>query len=284
MKNLRLILGLLCIGLLFFSSCHDRELDMTVLNSTLYEGVAFDAVEAEDAWNVTVVQDDQKTGVELEYSTFLEEYLQVVKEGTTLKIGLTQHLNLPAATIHNATVYVRSLKRIDLEEAAVLTLDGNFTGDLLQVEMSDASVLREGQFLGDLDLRMSNAAVVVDFIHEGARSTLELEDASVFKGSLNVSGLLTMTVKEASRLTEYWGEIHTVEAIVSDASYLNMASSWINRMSIEVSDASEATVNVVASLEGVVADASKLYYSGNPILNVDCDETSIFQQVDYPNP
>lgn len=274
MKNLRLFLGLLCIGLLFFSSCHDRELDMTVLNSTLYEGVAFDAVEAEDAWNVTVLQDDQKTGVELEYSTFLEEYLQVVKEGTTLKIGLTQHLNLPAATIHNATVYVRSLKRIDLEEAAVLTLDGNFTGDLLQVEMSDASVLREGQFLGDLDLRMSNAAVVVDFIHEGARSTLDLEDASVFKGSLTATERLSITVKEASRLTTYGGASPQADILVEEAGSLNMVQTSVEAMTMQVNHASEAYVNVSRILEGAVREGSTVFYQGNPTLAVNCDNSS----------
>ena len=106
----------------------------------------------------------------------------------------------------------------------------------------------------------------------------------MFKGSLNASRLLTLTVMDASRLTEYWGEINQVEAVVSDASYLNMATSWINKMYIEVDDASEATVNVVESLEGTVHDASKLYYSGNPTLNVDCDETSTLQQVEFPNP
>ena len=257
---------------------------MTVRQKTLYEGAEFNEIVAKDAWNIIVLQDAEHSYVELEYSAFLEDYLQVQLDGVALSIGFTRHLNFPSNTVMNATIHTPTVHKLNFSDAVFAALDNlNLENDLF-MELKDASSCRGGRFKGDAIIKLSDASTCAELYIEGRDCTVELEDASVFKGSLNVSRLLTLTVKDASRLTEYWGEIDQVEATVSDASDLNMATSRINRMQIEVSDASEATVNVVQSLEGVVADASKLYYSGDPVLNVDCDETSIFQHVEYPNP
>ena len=57
---------------LTLASCK-KDLDMTLLEKQLYEEVTFDAIIVEDAWEVTVIQDDVKRGVVVEYSAFLEE-------------------------------------------------------------------------------------------------------------------------------------------------------------------------------------------------------------------
>lgn len=281
MKRITLI-GII-IGLMMFSGCRDKDLDMTLRQQTLFENAVIDEITASDAWCVTIIQ-DENTFVELEYSAFLEEYLKVQLNETELHIGFTRSLVLPNNTVKNVTVHTPTVHKLDFSDAVFAALDNlNLETDLV-MELEDAASCRGGHFKGNAILKLSEASTCVEVYIEGEDCTVELKDASVFKGSLNVSGLLTLTVKDASRLTEYWGEINTAEAIVSSASYLNMATSWINRMSIEVNEASEATVNVTESLEGVVYDASKLYYSGNPTLNVDRDETSILQHVDYPTP
>lgn len=256
---------------------------MTLVQSTLYEGVTIDEIIAEDAWCVIVIQ-DENTYVELEYSAFLEDYLKVVMDGSALHIGFSRSLNLPNNTVMNVTVHTPTVHKLSFSDAVFAALDNlNIENDIF-LELDDASSCRGGHFNGDALIKLNGSSTCAELYYEGRDCTVELKDASVFKGSLNVSRLLTLTVTEASRLTDYWGVIDHAEAIVSDASNLNMATSWINRMSIEVSAASEATVNVIESLEGVVQDASKLYYSGNPTLNVDCDDSSIIEQVDYPNP
>ena len=272
------------IGLLLFTSCHEKDLDMTVRQKTLYEGAEFNEIVAKDAWNIIVLQDAEHSYVELEYSAFLEDYLKVQLDGSSLFIGFTRHLYFPSNTVMNATIHTPSVSKLSFSDAVFAALDNLNLETDLTLELEDASSCRGGHFKGDAIIKLSDASTCVELYVEGTICKVELSDASVFKGSLNVSGDLTMTVDDASRFTDYWGEINHAEVEVSDASYLNMATSWINRMYIEVSDASEATVNVVESLEGTVHDASKLYYSGNPILNVDCDETSILQQVEYPNP
>lgn len=257
---------------------------MTVRQKTLYEGLEFNEITATDAWCVSVIQDAEHSYVELEYSAFLEDYMKVQLNGNSLFIGFTRYLNLPNNTVMNATIHTPTVHKLNFSDAVFAALDNLNLETDLTLELEDAASCRGGHFNGNADIKLSEASTCVELYIEGTNCTVELEDASVFKGCLNVSGDLTMNIEDASRFTDYWGEINHAEVKVSDASYLNMATSWINRMYIEVSDASEATVNVVESLEGKVHDASKLYYSGNPTLNVDCDETSILQHVEYPNP
>ena len=271
------------IGLLLFASCRDKELDMTVMEKTLYEGAEITEITAKDAWTVVIIQDDNSF-VELEYSAFLEDYFQVLMDGSELKIGLSRKLNLPSGTVMNATIHTPSVSKLSFSDAVFAALDNLNLETDLTLELEDASSCRGGHFKGNANLKLSDASTCVELYLEGTNCSVELSDASVFKGCLNFSGNLTMDIEDASRFTDYWGEINYAQVEVSDASYLNMATSWINRMYIEVSDASEATVNVVETLEGSVRDASKLYYSGNPVLNVSCDETSTLQQVEYPNP
>ena len=277
------LLVLVISGMLMLTGCREKDLDMTVMQKTLYEGAEINEITAQDAWCVTVIE-DENTFVELEYSAYLDDYLKVRLEGSSLFIGFTHHLNFPGNTVMNATIHTPTVHKLSFSDAVFALLENLNLETSLYLELEDAASCRGGHFKGDAIIKLSDASTCADLYIEGRDCTMELDDASVFKGGLNVSRLLTLTVKDASRLTEYRGEINDVEAIVSDASYLNMSTSWINRMSIEVSDASEATVNVVESLEGVVSDASKLYYSGNPTLNVDCDNSSILQQVEYPNP
>lgn len=277
------ILYLLIGVLIALTSCRDKDLDMTLLEKTLFENAEINEITASDAWCITVIQ-DENTFVELEYSAFLEDYLKLQLEGSSLSIGFTRHLFFPSNTVMNATVHTPMVRKLSFSDAVFAALDNLQLETDLVLELEDASSCRGGHFKGDADLKLTDASKCVELFLEGTNCTVELQDASVLKGCLNVSGDLTMTVKDASRMTEYGGEINNAVVEVSDASSLNMATSWINRMFIEVSDASEATVNVTESLEGKVQDASKLYYSGNPTLNVVCDDSSLLEPVDYPNP
>ena len=254
------------IGLMLFSSCRDKDLDMTVLHKTLFDGAAITEITAEDAWNVTIVQDAEKSFVELEYSAFLEEYLRVVKEGPELKIGFSRYLNLPANTVKNAIVHTASVQKLDFSEAVTALLVGDFPAAMLEMELDDAVTCKGGSFGGVANLKLNDASTMVDFCFNGLFCSLELDDASVFKG-----------------LTTYGGT--TPEAIVGvrDASHLNMVKTAVTNMHINVSEASEACVNVSGTLSGTVTGVSKLFYQGNPIINVDCDDLSTFEPLSTSN-
>lgn len=285
MINRHLFLWVVLVGMLLFPGCREKDLDMTLMQKTLYEGVELNDITAEDAWCVIIVYDAEKSYLEMEYSAFLEDYILVKQEGTSVRIGFNRSLYyLPSNTVKNITIHTPSLKRIHFEDAVSAALEGKFPETEFTMELEDASKCRGGQIFGSAEIKMSDASTCVEFSFDGTNCMVELKDASVFKGSLNVSGDLTMTIKDASRLTEYWGEINHATVEVSDASNLNMATSWIKRMHITVKSASEATVNVEEVLEGSVRGASKLYYSGDPIVNVDCDESSTIVEVEYPDP
>ncbi|MBQ5958805.1 MAG: DUF2807 domain-containing protein [Bacteroidales bacterium] len=273
-----------CLGLLVLASCRDKDLDMTLRQTVLYEGLEYDEITAEDAWCVTVLQDAEKSYVELEYSAFLEDYLDVNLTGTKLSIGLDKKYNLPNNTVINATVHTPMVRTLNFSDAAFAALDNLNMETALTLELDGAASCRGGHFQGAADIKLSDASTCVEFYFDGTDCQLELADASIFKGCLNVSGDLHLDIHDASYMTEYSGEINHAVAKVSENSHLNMATSWINRMHIDINALSEATVNVVESLEGSVSEVSRLYYSGNPTLNVDCDETSILQAVEYPNP
>lgn len=268
---------LIFLGLMWFSSCRDKELDMTVMHQTLYEDAVITAITAEDAWNVTVVQDDDRSFVELEYSAFLEEYLQVRMDGQELRIGFSNHLNLPGNTVMNATIHTASVQKLCFAEAVTAVLEGDFPETSLTMELKDASTCKGGNFTGRTELTLKDASRMVDFNFDGQSCVIEAEDASVFKGVLNIEESLNIKIAEASRMTTYGGYASRADVEVSDASSLNMLETEVKWMNITVKDISEASVFVTGLLEGSVKSASALYYQGNPDVNVDCDDSSTIQ-------
>ncbi len=261
---------------MFFAGCREKELDMTLVQKTVFDGAIIKDITAEDAWDITVVQDEQ-TYVELEYSAFLEEYLRVTMEARELKIGFSRYLNLPGNTVMRAVVHTPSVENLHFSEAVKATLQGEFSGDLLTIILDDAATCKGGRFTGKVDLELSDASKMVDFDFEGETCSVKVSDASTFKGNLLVADRLDIVVEDASHLTTYGGYAPRAEVEVSDASSLNMLETEVGMMHITVKDASEASVNVSGTLEGTVKDASELYYKGNPTLNVTCDDTSIIR-------
>lgn len=274
----------LLVGLMAFTACKKaEEPDMTVMNKTLYENAVMNEISAEDAWCVKIIQ-DTVSYVELEYSAFLETYLKVTLEGTSLHIGLNNSINMPNNTVIYAAVHTPEVHKVHFSEAVTAAMDGVLSETSFTLVLEDASTCRGGHCYGTAYLKLSGASKCVEFYFEGTTCKAEVEDASDLKCCLNVSEDLDMTIKDGSHVINYWGDINRAHVTVTDAGFLNMATNWISHMHIDVKSASEATVNVTETLEGSVQDDSKLYYSGNPTVNVNCDESSIFQQVEYPNP
>ena len=259
-----------------FAGCREKELDMTLIQKTVYEDATITAITVKDAWNVTVVQ-DERTYVELEYSAFLEEYLKIKLEAQELNIGFYRYLYLPANTVMNATVHTPSVEQLQFSDATRAVLEGVFPETNLTIELSDAATCKGGRFTGKADLDLSDAAKMVDFDFEGETCSVKVSDASTFKGTLSVTEQMDIVVEDASHLTTYGGHAPQAEVEVSDASSLNMLETEVGVMHITVKDASEASVYVTNTLEGTVKDASELYYKGNPALNVTCDDTSIIR-------
>lgn len=275
-SHLNTVFLLLALSLTL-ASCN-KDLDMTVLNKTLFEDVAFGAIAVEDAWEVTVIQDSLKRGVKIEYSAFLEEYLKVKQEGNELTIGFTNRLNIPSATVFRAMVYVPTLQSITLTEAAQLTLEGKFFAEQFHVTVDQASVIRGGTFIGqDAEIVLDNASTWVDLAAEVERCQVTTQNTSVFKGRILASGSLNLHLDNASRMTLYGDSAPQASASLTSASVLNMLSVEVEDLEIQLNKASEASVNVSGKLHGTLNEASVLYYQGHPDLDLDCDLTSSYR-------
>lgn len=273
MKLHRILYFLTAICLLFLASCKE-ELDMTTVQKTLFEEASFDEIAIDDAWNVTILQDAQQSGVTLTYSAFLEPYIKAKKEGTAFELGFTNRLNLPFNTKMEATIYVKSLKSLNLDDASAAVLEGDFSGETLTLTLDHASVMRGGNYSGDTEITLDNASTIVEFNITGNTCHLHLDQVSVFKGKLDASSQLEIEMDNASRMTLYEGAADHAKVMLDNASSLNMLPLVVTNMEIEMENASEASVSVLEFLKGKLQNASKLYYQGIPALDVDCDLTS----------
>lgn len=272
--NKRSFIWLIIIGLVAFSSCRKKDLDMTLMQQTLFQDEVIREITADDAWELTIVQDDSVQYVELNYSAFLESYLLARKEGEKLSIGFNQTVRVPSGATFNAVIHLKSLSNLTLSDAVSATLEGEFESPSFVLELNDASTCRGGSFSTNLDAHLSDASKVAEMSFAGVRCRVVLEDASVFKGDIIASERIDIEATDASRLAVYGGITPFATVVLEDASSLNTIPMEITDMQVALKDASEAYVNVTHSITGTLRDASSLYYSGNPDRDLDCDDSS----------
>lgn len=267
-----MLLGLV-VGL---ASCRDKEPDMTLVQGTWYQDYLINEVQADDFWNITIVQDDGPSYVELEYSAFLEEYLRIEhNEDGFFHFYLNWYSRLPYNSVLKATIHTGKLIGLTLNNAATAVLVGDFPGPGLEVEMDGTSTCKGGSFTGDVNLILHDGSQLVDFSFDGTSCDVLLDGGSVFKGTLTVSDAMSIELLDEARMTTYEGSIREVSAVVENNGSLNMLETVVEQMHIDMS-ASEAFVNVSQVLGGNLRDTSTLYYQPHPglELNVDIDETS----------
>jgi len=258
---------------LMLTSCREKDLDMSVLNKSLFTGADFTEINLSDAWNVTIIQDNENTGVELEYSAYLETYLNVKQANKALTIGLNQHFYLPYNTVMRAVIHVKTLDKLVAKDAVKLTLDGAFTASAIAMQLEDATTCKGGSFAGNANISIDDASQLADCTIEGSYCELQVKDASYFKGNLTADSIY-VEIEDAGHLITYGGQVQRVRLNLSDASTLNMVNTPVEEAFVDIHDASEATLHVNQLLKGSLKDASTLYYKGHPVIDLDSDSTS----------
>ena len=274
MKTFRTIL-ILCVALYFATGCK-KDVDMTLMQKTVFENADFRQIEVSDAWQVTVVA-DSSTFVELEYSAYLEPRLAVKMEGTKLEIGFMGNVYPVINSIFRATVHTNKIERIEAEDAAQLLFVGQYsaTSDTLYVELDDASICSGLNYSGHVcEISIENASQFLDFNVSGYNCEVSASEASSCKGIFDMSFHLVADLSGASHFITFGGEAPYGMIRLQEGSLLNMAQSQVREMHVDLSGASEATVWVSDALEGTLKDASSLYYKGNPQKHIECDESS----------
>jgi hypothetical protein len=197
----------------------------------------FDKVDISQSFSVDITQ-GENFRVVIRVDDNLVEHLNVVKQGSTLKIGLDPNRSY---TITNATMEAE----VTMPELIGLELSGN----------SDATVSGFE----------SNKALVVDL---SGNSGL-LGDIQAGDSRFDVSGNSSVTVT---------GSAGNVTVDASGSSEVDLTDFPASDGTVNASGASTVTVNLSGRLDADASGSSDIYYLGDPDLgNIDTSGSSTIQ-------
>ena len=270
------------------------------LLSKKYAFKDFQNLSVSNSFEVTLVQ-DEKWFVEVEYSDFLQDYLEVSVSSGTLRLGLK---NIPRALqlrrkrnerVLKATVHMPRLERLSMSGATKLFLDGHFSlpDGLFQLDMSGASKLENMSVDAQkARLVLSGAATCNSF--EGSFSKVTMKTSGASKCRVNAAALdWDLTLSGASDIVLSGPACQTLDVESSGASkaevsipsalleYEGSGSSSLTALDaptgkakIEISGASTCRIAVRESLEVEATGASVCRYKavdGAPLkTQLDC--------------
>jgi len=190
-----------------------------------FELSGFDQVEVSDSFEVDVRHGDTFSVV-VRTDDNVAEYLEIVQQGNTLRIGLKPHTYaMVSVETLEAEVTMPELRGLELSGASSATTAGFESSDPFYAEVSGASSL-EGEIQAG-----------------GVR--------------FNVSGASDV------KLTGSGGDL---AMDVSGASSVDLAGFPVASASIQVSGASSATVNTSGTLDMEASGGSRVRYLGGPTL------------------
>ena len=275
MKTIKTIL-ILCVALCFATSCK-KNVDMTLMQKTVYEDTDISLFHVDDAWEVTFVYDSLHSFVELEYSAYLEEYVSVWDTNSWLDIGFKGYVYKQPEAVFKAKVHTSEREHlyIKVDNTSIITMEGLFELENVNIELHNGSVCNgfavTSQLCG-IDLADGSQMYGVNF--NGTNCTVYAHKGSSCKGYFNVEQSFTTGVGINSQLIVFGGSMPSASIEVKEVGTINMVQAEVNDMHVYLDGASEATVNVTETLSGFLLSGSTLYYKGNPEINVDCSEDS----------
>ena len=164
----------------------------------------FDSLEISSAFKVVVIQGETYSVV-IRIDDNLQKYLEVVKQGNTLKIGLKTDRTVGAT--EEAEVTMPELTGLDLSGASHVTIAGFKSTASIDVDLEGASYLRGDIEAGDArfdvvgasEVTLGGSAGDVDIGASGA-STVDLADFPVADASVVADGASTVTVNASGTL------------------------------------------------------------------------------------
>ena len=172
-------------------------------------------IEQSSSYSINVTADDN-----------IMEYVQVSKDGQTLKIGLRTGVGIflgPVSVTLKASVTMPQLNGLTASGASHGTVSGFNSAEDLDITVSGASRVTGDITAGDVQFGISGA------------STIQLE-----------------------------GSANDIDANVSGASHLNLDDFTVSDVDVNFSGASSGTVNLNGRLDANLSGASTLWYIGEP--------------------
>lgn len=243
-------------------SC-SKEYDLTIVETTMFEGDNINAFATNAAWETTIVKSDNPR-VELQYSKCLEKGVIANLNNGKLDLGLSLSTFIPTDASMKATVYTDKINDISLNYGSTVVFDGNFQASSLKIILAKASSCRKLDIAvdGDCNISLDGSSVLSDYKINCTNATVAAGNASHMAGTLAPTNKLEVELKSSSRLVNYQSTPLSVKARLEGASLMNITQTETQNLDIEMS-ASEATVNVSGTIAGTLSGASTLYYTGS---------------------
>jgi hypothetical protein len=171
----------------------------------------------------------------------LQKYLEVEKDGDTLKLGMK------AGYLYNET-HLKA--KVTIPRLTGLTISGASKGNASGFKSSDDFIL---------SVSGASRATLTDMAVK--RLSLDISGASRATGSVDASANADLQASGASTI-ELTGKAIDADIESSGASTVNLSGFVVRDISVDISGASNATVNATGILSGEVSGASHLNYTG----------------------
>lgn len=260
MKKYGILLLVIMATMLFACS---KEYDLSIVETTMFEGGNISAFATNAAWETTIVKSDNQR-VELQYSKCLEKGIIANLNNDKLDLGLSISTFIPTGASMRAIVYTDKINSISLNYGSTVEFDGDFRTPSLNIVLAKASSCKELGIAveGDCNISLDGSSVMSDCNISCTNATIAASNTSHIAGTLAPTNKLDIELKNSSRLVNYLSAPLSVKAKLEAASLINITQTETQSLDIEMS-ASEASVNVSETIIGKLSNASTLYYTGN---------------------
>ena len=204
----------------------------------------FTKIEAGYAFDIDVVKADSYL-IRITIDDNLYEYLDISKQGDTLYLRLKPNYNYINVN-QKATINLPDLEKLGLSGASKADIGSGFSSShAVDFELSGASKVDIGDMkAGNTNFGLSGASK--------ASGSVEMAD-----GRFDLSGASSLELE---------GTANDVSVRASGASSARLAGLSVVDVEVNLSEASNATINASGRLDGDLSGASRLTYMGNPAL------------------
>jgi hypothetical protein len=206
------------------------------LETEEYAFTDFNEIEISDAFEFEI-QQSSSYSINVTADDNVINYVQVSKDGQTLKIGLRTGLRIGSVTLGIGFGILPYLGSVTLRASVTMPqLHGLTASGASHGTVSDFSSAE------DLDITVSGASRVTGDITAG-------------NVDFGISGASTVQIE---------GSADDIDANVSGASHFNLDDFIVNNADVNFSGASSGTVNLNGRLDANLSGASILWYIGEP--------------------
>ena len=208
----------------------------------------FNRVDVEGTFDVKITRSDSFSIIISADESFFD-YIVVSQAGETLKISLHPRHTFTDFTSKSATLKAQitmpALYGLRLSGAAKVSVSGFNSPQDFITDLSGASSLDMKDIeVGDVEFEISGASKVTGNVQAGDARFL-------------VSGASEVKLE---------GSANNIILNSSGASNIDLANFPLNNANVNLSGASEATLNLKGRLESILSGASSLYFRGNPTI------------------